>query len=215
MMDLGGVSRILFRNLLIRSATLQVNQQCRCYLPYKLPDNMKKRLDRHRKPFIPGETTSEEFLQDWQKEPEKVAEYKRLAWAKFGSASGVDISSILPTKKDLEEEWEAEKRWWPTLENMKNRMKMKQEQHAAKKAAYEKRVAENMAKMPKWIAEWEDQQTKDANRELAKAEQYQQNMEMALEKMNYKLDPSSMEFKKLFKEQQLQDKLAKKKLQKA
>lgn len=39
---------------------------------------------------------------------------------RFGSKSGYDIDSILPTHKEISNEAKKEKEWWPTLEEIQN-----------------------------------------------------------------------------------------------
>ena len=52
--------------------------------------------------------------------------------SRFGSLSGIDPSTLFPSKDYILQEREAEKRWWPTLQQMIKEVAEKNKQEKLK-----------------------------------------------------------------------------------
>lgn len=192
--------------------------QQRSYRPRGLMKDEQNKICRHTEPFVP--VPGHPFTGEWQTRPDVKKSYERVAWARFGSSSGVNIGNLLPNRDEIKEEWEAEKLWWATLQEMKDDNLKIAKLQERERHSYEKRVAANMAQMPKWIEQWEKDEKKRIESDEVRAMKRDAMTEKALEDFDYKHTADSQEVKEYVtelrekerKEKRLMKKLAKTKL---
>ncbi|XP_062388007.1 large ribosomal subunit protein mL64 [Sardina pilchardus] len=165
----------------------------------------------HAKPF---KLTNEPYVPDKQNEktPEwqKTAKYDRKLFGRHGLASGISPETLWPSPKQLEEIIAEEKQWHPSLEEMLQNIAAKDKELAAKRAAREKVIAANMAKMPQMVANWR-RETREA-REKKKAEKAKRDrlLAEARERFGYAMDPRSPKFLDMIKDIEKEEKKKKK-----
>ncbi|KAJ8404180.1 hypothetical protein AAFF_G00339530 [Aldrovandia affinis] len=111
------------------------------YNPKPLKLNLKD-------PYIPDKGS--EKTPEWQ----KTTKYDRKLFGRHGSASGVDPAKLWPSPDELETIIAEEKEWHPSLQEMLTNIATKEKESTKKLQAREKLIAENMAKMPKMVADW-------------------------------------------------------------
>ena len=51
-----------------------------------------------------------------------IEKERRLAWARFGNSTDVDVLDLFPTDQQYDEEYQAELQWWRSLDEMKERV---------------------------------------------------------------------------------------------
>ena len=172
-------ARLLTRPLFLTSTCSTSYQQVAAYLAPSLPKDVRKRLEKHRKVNL-----TEEDFEDCDDSVERL-EIKRERWARFGSQSGVNFKELFPTMKEIAEEKDAEIRWWPTLQQMQANIKLKKEEELKQQEEYERKIAENMAKMPEWISKYEAEQKSLLEKEREREEKQMIEEDEAREKIGF------------------------------
>ncbi|CAJ1075425.1 growth arrest and DNA damage-inducible proteins-interacting protein 1 [Xyrichtys novacula] len=204
--SLKGISSL--KTVILSNSQTGTLMQTASYNPKPLKLNL-------RDPYIPDKDS--EKTPEWQ----KTAKYDRKLFGRYGSASGIDPASLWPSHEQLDQIIEEEKEWHPTLEVLLANIEAKEKEETEKRLAKEKLIADNMAKMPKMIADWR-REKREAKRKLKeeKAEREKILVE-ARERFGYAIDPRSPKFlemvKEIEKERRKQQKLLKRrqKLQEA
>ncbi|XP_078658396.1 large ribosomal subunit protein mL64-like [Branchiostoma floridae x Branchiostoma belcheri] len=164
-------------------------------------------LDRSR--YIPDKTDPR--TPDFQ----KTLKFDRKLWGRHGEASGLDPSICWPTKAELAELQEEERDWYPTLQEMQQNIAVKRAAQAEAKLAWEKRVAANMAKMPKLIEQvHEERRQKKEQLEEAKKRK-ERLIGQARERLGYNVHPTSPKFVAMVEEIEKEERKQKKKEKKA
>ncbi|XP_072224390.1 large ribosomal subunit protein mL64 [Leuresthes tenuis] len=184
-------------------AVLSVNSQCgsllqtACYNPKPLRLNI-------RDPYIPDKDS--EKTPEWQKTPR----HDRKLFGRYGSVSGIDPTSLWPSHEELDKIIAEENEWHPPLEVMLKNIEAKEKEETEKRLAKEKLIAENLAKMPKMVADWrrEKRETKQKVKE-DKARRTRLLAE-ARERFGYTVDPRSPKFLEMVAEIEKEEKKKKK-----
>ncbi|KAG7335064.1 hypothetical protein KOW79_001660 [Hemibagrus wyckioides] len=150
--------------------------------------------------YIPDRNS--EKTPEWQ----KTDKYERKLFARYGSASGVDPGKLWPTAAQLDELIQEEKQWHPPLEEMLKNIAAKEKEKADKRLAREKLIAENMAKMPKMIADWRKEK-QEAKRKLKEDKAKKERLlAEARERFGYAIDPRSSKFQEMLAEIEKEEK---------
>lgn len=89
-----------------------------------------KPLNRNLKePYVPDKENEKTPV--WQ----KTAKYDRKLFGRYGSASGINPATLWPSPKQLEEIIAEEKQWHPSLEEMLQKIAIKDKELADKRRA--------------------------------------------------------------------------------
>ncbi|XP_076811717.1 large ribosomal subunit protein mL64-like isoform X2 [Clavelina lepadiformis] len=165
-----------------------VYQQTAEYLAPPLPETIDERLKKHRHMIAPklDEVISPQFNPYYNADRHR-SRLRRQLWAKYGSKSGVDTSTLFPSKETIRRETEAEIEWWPTLQQMQNNFKEAEALKQQKETERQEKIAENMAKMPKWIEEYHAEQEKTKQKELEAAQKKTIEVQQAQEKFGFEI----------------------------
>ncbi|XP_041942619.1 growth arrest and DNA damage-inducible proteins-interacting protein 1 [Alosa sapidissima] len=162
----------------------------------------------HAKPF--KRNINEPYIPDKQNEKtpvwQKTAKYDRKLFGRYGSASGINPATLWPSPKQLDEIIAEEKQWHPSLEEMLQNVSAKDKELADKRAAREKLIAANMAKMPQMVANWR-RETREA-KEKKKEEKAKRDrlLAEARERFGYAMDPRSPKFQDMIKDIEKEEK---------
>ncbi|KAJ8254269.1 hypothetical protein COCON_G00208810 [Conger conger] len=138
---------------------------------------------------------------EWQ----KTTRYDRKLFGRYGSASGIDTAKLWPRSGELGALIAEEKEWHPSLEEILANVTAKKNEEEKKRLIREKRIATNMANMPKMVAAWRREKSEvkakkkeeKARRDLLLAE--------ARARYGYALDPRSTKFKEMLSEIEKED----------
>ncbi|KAJ8345169.1 hypothetical protein SKAU_G00293620 [Synaphobranchus kaupii] len=187
--SLSGVLRAISSTKCISPGT----SQCGCLLQIANYNPKPLRLNI-KDPYIPDKGS--EKTPEWQ----KTTKYDRKLFGRYGSASGVDTAKLWPSQGELETLIAEEKEWHPSLEEILANVAANEKEKAKKRLAREKRIATNMANMPKMVADWRREsrdlklkkKEEKARRDLLLAE--------ARTRYGYALDPRSAKFQEMLKE---------------
>ncbi|XP_060757513.1 large ribosomal subunit protein mL64 [Neoarius graeffei] len=163
------------------------------YNPKPLRLNLKE-------PYIPDRNS--EKTPEWQ----KTEKYERKLFARYGFASGVDPVKLWPTAAQLEELIQEEKQWHPPLEEMLKNIAAREKERADKQLAREKLIAENMAKMPKMIADWRKEKQEAKRKQKEEKAKRERLLAEARERFGYALDPRSSKFQEMLAEIEKEEK---------
>jgi len=157
-----------------------------------------------RDPYIPDRDS--ERTPEWQ----RTGRYAGKLFGRYGSASGIEPASLWPSSEQLDKAVAEESKWHPPLEVMLRNIEVTQKEETEKRLAKEKVIAENMAKMPKMIADWrrEKRETKQKLKE-EKARRAKLLAE-ARERFGYAVDPRSPKFLEMVAEIEKEEKKKKK-----
>ncbi|XP_035699199.1 growth arrest and DNA damage-inducible proteins-interacting protein 1-like [Branchiostoma floridae] len=164
-------------------------------------------LDRSR--YIPDKSDP--------KTPEfqKTLKFDRKLWGRHGEASGFDPSICWPTKAELAEMQEEERDWCLTLQEMQQNIAIRRAEEEKARIAREKRIAANMAKMPKLIEQvHEERRLKKEQLEEAKKRK-EHLIAKARERLGYNVHPNSPKFEAMLEEIENEERKQKKKAKKA
>ncbi|XP_077414570.1 large ribosomal subunit protein mL64 isoform X1 [Vanacampus margaritifer] len=161
------------------------------------PKPLKRNL---RDPYIPDK--SSERTPEWQ----KTSKYDMKLYGRYGLASGIDPASLWPSHAELDKIIAEENEWHPPLDVMLKNIAAKQKEEADKRMAKEKLIAENMAKMPKMIADWR-REKREAKQKL-KEEKARREMLLAeaRERFGFAVDPRSSKFLEMVAEIEKEEK---------
>ncbi|XP_037113291.1 growth arrest and DNA damage-inducible proteins-interacting protein 1 [Syngnathus acus] len=160
-----------------------------------------KRLNLNlRDPYIPDK--SSEKTPEWQ----KTSKYDGKLYGRYGSASGVDPASLWPSHAELDKIIAEENEWHPPLEVMLKNIAAKQKEEDDKRMAKEKLIAENMAKMPKMIADWR-REKREAKQKLKEEKARREKLlAEARERFGHAVDPRSSKFLEMVAEIEKEEK---------
>ncbi|KAL2101007.1 hypothetical protein ACEWY4_002768 [Coilia grayii] len=152
-----------------------------------------------KEPFIPDKQN--ERTPEWQ----KTAKHDRKLFGRYGSSSGIDPSTLWPSRAQLEEIIAEEKQWQPSLEEMLQNIAVKDKELADKRRAREKLIAANMAKMPDMVAKW--RMEKREAREKKKEEKAKRDrlLAEAQERFGHTVDPRSSKFQDMLKDMEKEE----------
>ena len=73
---------------------------------------------------------------------------------RFGKSTGVAIKDLFPTEDECRAELDAEKLWWPDLDESLEKIKVYENQKVLAKSAKDVEIETAMKNMPKWIAQY-------------------------------------------------------------
>ncbi|XP_029293772.1 growth arrest and DNA damage-inducible proteins-interacting protein 1 [Cottoperca gobio] len=157
-----------------------------------------------REPYIPAKDS--EKTPEWQ----KTARYDRKLFGRYGSAAGIDPASLWPSHEQLDKIIAEENEWHPPLAVLLKNIQAKEEEATKKRLEKEKLIADNMAKMPKMMADWraQKQETKKKIRE-AKARRAKLLVE-ARECFGSTVDPRNKKFMEMVENLEKDEKKKKK-----
>ncbi|XP_061556291.1 large ribosomal subunit protein mL64 isoform X1 [Phycodurus eques] len=153
-----------------------------------------------RGPYIPDK--SSEKTSEWQ----KTSKYDGKLYGRYGSASGVDPASLWPSHAQLDDVVAEENEWRPPLDVMLNNIAAKQKEETQKRVAKEKLIAENMAKMPKMIADWRREKRESKQKLKEEKARRDKLLAEAKERFGYTVDPRSPKFLEMVAEIEKEEK---------
>jgi len=178
-------------------------QQVANYNPKPLWLNLKD-------PYIPDKES--EKTPEWQ----KTFKSDRKLYGRYGSASGIDPATLWPNDAQLAAIIEDERQWHPPLEVLVENVEAKEKEETAKRLAKEKLIAENMAKMPKMVADWRREKREAKQKTRDEKARRTKLLAEARERFGYTVDPRSPKFLEMVaeieKEEKKKKKLLKRKL---
>ncbi|XP_040918421.1 growth arrest and DNA damage-inducible proteins-interacting protein 1 [Toxotes jaculatrix] len=194
---------VLCRTLKGISSSKTANSPCGLLLQTASYNPKPLRLNL-QKPYIPNKESRK--TPEWQ----KTARYDGKLFGRYGSASGVDPTSLWPSHKQLDKIVAEENEWHPPLEVMLKNIEAKEKEETEKRLAKEKLIAENMAKMPKMIADW--QREKRETKQKLKEEKARRSvlLAQARERFGFAVDPRSPKFLEMVAEIEKEEKKKKK-----
>ncbi|XP_061568141.1 large ribosomal subunit protein mL64 [Cololabis saira] len=167
--------------------------QVACYNPKPLWRNV-------REPYIPDK--DDERTPEWQ----KSSQYDRKLFGRFGSASGIDPASLWPSHGDLEKIIAEENQWHPSLDVMLTNIAAKDEEETKKRLDKEKLIAENMAKMPKMVADWRREKRETKLKLKEEKSRRARLLAEAKERFGHAVDPRSAKFLEMVAEIEKEEK---------
>ncbi|KAK2087457.1 hypothetical protein P7K49_033364 [Saguinus oedipus] len=132
----------------------------------------------------------------WQLRPR----YAAKQFARYGAASGVDPGSLWPSPEQQQELEAKEREWYPTLATMQESLRVKQLAEEQKRQEREQHIAECMAKMPKMIEKWRQQQRERREKAEADKERRARLQAEAQELLGYQVHPRSARFQELLQD---------------
>ncbi|XP_019749071.1 growth arrest and DNA damage-inducible proteins-interacting protein 1 [Hippocampus comes] len=157
-----------------------------------------------RDPYIPDKSRND--TPDWQ----KTGKYDGKLYGRYGSRSGIDPASLWPSHTELDKIIAEENEWHPPLEVMLKNIAAKQKEEAEKRMAKEKLIAENMAKMPKMIADWRREKRETKQKLKEEKARRDKLLAEARERFGYSVDPRSPKFVEMVAEIEKEEKKKKK-----
>ncbi|XP_061741565.1 large ribosomal subunit protein mL64 [Nerophis ophidion] len=157
------------------------------------------KLNLHR-PYIPDK--SSEKTPEWQ----KTAQYDRKLFGRYGSASGVEPASLWPSHAQLDLIVAEEQEWNPSLEVMLENIAAREKAETEKRLAKEQLIAENMAKMPKMVADWRREKRESRKKLKAEKARRQKLLAEARERYGSTMDHRSAKFKEMVDELEKEEK---------
>ncbi|KAF3699660.1 Growth arrest and DNA damage-inducible proteins-interacting protein 1 [Channa argus] len=185
------------------AANEPVRTKCGLILPTASynPKPLKLNL---REPYIPDKDS--EKTPDWQ----KTAHYDRKLFGRYGSASGIDPTSLWPSQEQLDKIIAEEREWHPPLEVLLKNIEAKEKEETEKRLAKEKVIAANMAKMPKMIADWRREKRESKQKLKEEKARRAKLLAEARERFGYAVDPRSPKFLEMVAEIEKEEKKKKK-----
>ncbi|XP_041852994.1 growth arrest and DNA damage-inducible proteins-interacting protein 1 [Melanotaenia boesemani] len=171
--------------------------QTACYNPKPLKLNL-------REPYIPDKNNVK--TPEWQ----KTAQYDAKLFGRYGSASGIDSASLWPSHEQLDEIIAEENEWHPSLEVMLKNIEDKAKEETKKRLAKEKLIAENMAKMPKMVADWRREKSETKKKLKEEKARRAKLLAQARERFGYAIDPRSPKYLEMVAEIEKEEKKKKK-----
>ncbi|XP_068606370.1 large ribosomal subunit protein mL64 [Brachionichthys hirsutus] len=190
MADLCGISSL--KTIFSANCQSRIVLQTASYNPKPLKLNLHE-------PYIPDKDS--EATPEWQ----KTAKYDRKLFGRYGSASGIDPTSLWPSHEQLDKIIAEEKEWHPPLEVMLKNIEAKEKEENAKRLAREKLIAGNMAKMPKMVADWRREKFEKKNKLREEKARRNKLLIQARERFGSSLDHRSTKFKELVEEMQKEE----------
>nr|XP_002131257.1 growth arrest and DNA damage-inducible proteins-interacting protein 1-like [Ciona intestinalis] len=184
------------------------------YRPPPLHEVVARRIEKHQKLgkyFEDNKTYVDEtsYFKSNLTEKDKFR-LKRRTWAKLGSASNIDPASLFPSKEEVEAEMRAEEEWWPTLNQMKENLRIQKEKKEAKSLERSKKIAQNMAKMPMWIKQFQEEQVATRKKEQEMEKQRGIRLQKVQEKFGFEISRRHPQFVEYMDNQKIQEKSKKK-----
>jgi len=161
-----------------------------------------------RDPYIPDRDS--ERTPEWQ----RTGRYAGKLFGRYGSASGIEPASLWPSSEQLDKAVAEESKWHPPLEVMLRNIEVTQKEETEKRLAKEKVIAENMAKMPKMIADWRREKRETKQKLKEEKARRERLLAEAKERFGYEVDPRSRAFSEMVAEIQKEQKKKKQKLMK-
>ncbi|KAM6904739.1 LOW QUALITY PROTEIN: large ribosomal subunit protein mL64 [Xenentodon cancila] len=171
--------------------------QVACYNPKPLKLNL-------RDPYIPDK--DDEKTPEWQ----KTSRYERKLFGRFGSASGVDPAALWPSHEELDKMIADEDQWHPPLEVMLKNIEAKEKEETKKRVEKEKLIAENMAKMPRMVADWRREKRETKQKLKEEKARRERLLAEAKERFGHAVDPRSTKFLEMVAEIEKEEKKKKK-----
>lgn len=141
-----------------------------------------------REPYIPDKDS--EKTPEWQ----KTGRYDRKLFGRYGSASGIDPASLWPSHEQLDKIIAEENEWHPPLEVMLRSIEAREREQTEKRLAKEKLIADNMAKMPKMVADWRREKREAKSKLKGETARRSKLLAEARERFGYAVDPRSPKF---------------------
>ncbi|KAJ7992667.1 hypothetical protein DPEC_G00281050 [Dallia pectoralis] len=169
-----------------------------CVLP------QHKSADICLNPYIPDKDC--EKTPAWQ----KTAKYDRKLFGRYGFSSGIEPDNLWPSHDQLDEMIAEELEWNPPLEVMLRNVETKEMEANAKRLAREKLIADNMAKMPKMVADWRKERREAKQKMKEEKARRERLLAEARERFGYALDPRSPKFLEMVSEIDKEEKKKKK-----
>ncbi|GFN95045.1 growth arrest and DNA damage-inducible proteins-interacting protein 1 [Plakobranchus ocellatus] len=147
--------------------------------------------------------------------PYKDLIHKRHRYAAYGSASGENPRIMWPSRSTIlaMEEEEKEEGSKALIERLKE-VQMEQEAAEEEKLERRKRIEQNMAQMPKWIAEYWQKQTQAHKEAAVRAAKKEALLEEARDYFGYKVQANDPKFQQMVEEKEEKEKAEAKKRKK-
>ncbi|XP_063302018.1 large ribosomal subunit protein mL64 [Pelobates fuscus] len=147
---------------------------------------------------------------EWHKGPQ----YEAKLYGRHGAASGVDPSKLWPSPQRLREIEEDEKEWYPSLQEMLDRVEAKERELQKKKEERDRIIAANLAKMPQMVADWRREKRELKQKQQDEKDRRERLLAQAREKFGLNVDYRSPKFQEMVKELEKQEKKRRKLLKK-
>uniref|UniRef100_A0A8C5LKI2 Large ribosomal subunit protein mL64 n=1 Tax=Leptobrachium leishanense TaxID=445787 RepID=A0A8C5LKI2_9ANUR len=147
---------------------------------------------------------------EWQKGPR----FEAKLYGRHGSASGVDPAQLWPSPQRLRDIEEEEKQWYPSLQDMLDRVEAKEREVQKKKEDRDRLIAANLAKMPKMVEDWRRERRERREKEEQEKVQKERLLAQAREKFGVNIDYRSPKFLEMVKDLEKQEKKRRKLLKK-
>ncbi|XP_053318563.1 growth arrest and DNA damage-inducible proteins-interacting protein 1 [Spea bombifrons] len=143
---------------------------------------------------------------EWQKGPA----YEAKLYGRHGAASGVNPAQLWPSPERLQQLEAEEKEWYPSLQEMLDRVEAKERELQKAKEEKERIVAANLAKMPQMVADWRREKRELRMKQREEKERRERLLAQAREKFGLHVDYRSPKFQEMVKELEKQEKKRKK-----
>ncbi|XP_078540891.1 large ribosomal subunit protein mL64 [Lissotriton helveticus] len=142
--------------------------------------------------------------------------FKARLYGHHGDVSGVRPEVLWPSPLQLQELQEEEREWFPPLQEMQERIRVREVQEARAKREREELIAANLAKMPQMVEDWKREKRERLEKQMEEKARRERLMAEAKERFGSAIDPRSAKFqdmvKEMEKEERKQEKLLKKRL---
>jgi len=168
------------RNLIKVSNSYKL--QVACYRDPLMPHELHNFLERRKSVEIPE---VDEINDEHQRYKARLR--KARMWARYGNASQISPDELFPTEEEIQAENEAEKKWWPSFQQLKSsadeKIKIKQDKIKEREAL----IAKNMADMPRLIEKWRRDQVREEEMAEKRMLERERNKQRADEKRKEEL----------------------------
>ncbi|KAJ3601684.1 hypothetical protein NHX12_032651 [Muraenolepis orangiensis] len=159
-------------------------------------------------PYLPDKDSDR--TPRWQ----RTDHFDRKLYGRYGDASGIEPATLWPNRDRIREMIRDEEQWEPPLEARLRNIRIRETEKEERRLSREKLVAANMAKMPKMVADWRQEQ-RDTKRKMAEEKaRRDQLLAEARERFGYAVDPRSTKFQEMVAEVEKEQKKKKKLLKK-
>ncbi|KAJ1172297.1 hypothetical protein NDU88_004144 [Pleurodeles waltl] len=142
--------------------------------------------------------------------------FKARLYGHHGDVSGVRPEVLWPSPVQLQELQAEEREWFPSLQEMQERIRVREEQEARERREREELIAANLAKMPQMVEDWKREKRERLQKQIEEKARRERLMAEAKERFGSTIDPRSTKFqdmvKEMEKEERKQEKLLKKRL---
>ncbi|XP_069460284.1 large ribosomal subunit protein mL64 [Ambystoma mexicanum] len=192
-----------------KMAALVCMSRCLCRVPALLPPGAASYHARPRRLGLGGPPKEIPDVR-WRTGPL----FEARLYGRHGEVTGVRPEGLWPSPGELQEMQAEEREWFPSLQEMQQRLRLREEQEDEERRAREKLIAANMAKMPQMVKDWRRSKREMLQKQEEEKARRERLMAEAKERFGSAIDPRSAKFlemvKEMEKEERKQAKLLKK-----